>query len=223
MIKNSINRGKFEQACHYLNASMSFRMRHLLLLIFLGLISTFEANAIDRNSEQILHYKVLVNEEQKGHLEARIIRASEKDFSISLVTKLNVFFLNIISDIRLEYSKGVLVSASSTKHINGVRTEHTDVKRVNGSLHVTGSEIDDLKITTPVTFSVGRLYHDEPSGFKTILSERLGSNVEVHSIGYRSYELKQPDGTRNYFFYKDGVCMEMQTRMRGRKVRFILI
>lgn len=201
---------------------MSFRMRLYFLLIYLSLIVSTQAKAIERNSEQILHYKVLVNDEQKGHLEARIIRASEADFSISLVTKLNVFFLSIVSDIRLEYSKGVLVSASSTKHINGVRTEHTDVKRINGILHVTGSEIDDLKITQPVTFSVGRLYHDEPKGFKTILSERLGSQVEIHSIGYRAYELKQPDGTRNYFFYKDGICHEMQTRMRGKKVRFIL-
>ncbi|MEX1188697.1 MAG: DUF6134 family protein [Bacteroidia bacterium] len=169
-----------------------------------------------------MNYKVLVNEEHKGNLVARIIRQSENDFSIRLVTTLDVFFLNIVSDISLEYSNGKLKTAKSTKHINGVRTEHTEMSNANGKMLVQGSDIDDITLSDPVTFSVGRLYHDEPKGHKSILSERLGREVVINSIGVHAYELRQPDGTRNYFFYKQGVCIEMQTRMRGRKVRFIL-
>jgi hypothetical protein len=201
---------------------MNKKMRQLILILLLFSAGSQNVKALVRSNEQILNYKVLVNEELKGNLVAKIERESDKDFKISLVTTLDVFFLNIVSDINLEYSNGKLKQAKSSKHINGVRTEYTEMKQVNGKMIVKGSEIDDLSITSPVTFSVGRLYHCEPRGFSSIFSERLGSEVTISSIGRSAYELRQPDGTRNYFFYKQGVCSEMQTRMRGKKVRFVL-
>jgi hypothetical protein len=194
------------------------RLTTLLLLSFLLQTSS----AFSHIQEQVLNYKVLVNEELKGNLKAKITKQSNSDFSIRLTTSLSIFFLNIISDIQLEYQNGILVSANSTKHINGIQTEHTSVTQKPDHMLVTGSDIDDLRLTDPVSFSVGRLYHAEPEGYNSIFSERLGCKVLLNSIGSNAYELRQPNGARNYFFYKQGICIEMQTRMRGRKVRFVL-
>jgi hypothetical protein len=201
---------------------MSIQMRQIALLVFIILLSNTSLLALVKSQEQVLNYKVLVNEEPKGNLVAKISRDTDKDFKISLVTTLDVFFLKIVSDISLEYANGKLKQAKSSKHINGVRTEYTEMNQSNGKMVVKGSEIEDLSISYPVTFSVGRLYHYEPSGFNKIFSERLGSEVSINNIGRNSYELRQPDGTRNYFFYRQGICFEMQTRMRGKKVRFVL-
>lgn len=192
---------------------------------FLGLAFLMSLNSIafSMQQEQTLVYKVFVENEQKGTLNAKIIKHSSNDYDIRLTTSLKIFFFDIISDIQLQYKKGVLYASHSTKHVNGVQTEHTKVTNKNNYLLVTGSGLKEQKHTDPIPFSVGRLYHAEPKGFDSIFSERLGSKVNLSGIGPNAYELKQPDGTRNYFFYKDGICIEMQTRMRGRKVRFVLM
>lgn len=204
-----------------LQAKKNMQNRLILLMLFISVV--LPAKPADKPLEQVLHYKVLVEEEEKGRLEARIYTSAEGCFKISLVTRLEVFFLDIVSDIRLEYENGQLKTARSMKHINGVRTEYTEMISRNNRVMVSGSDVDDLTLSNPVTFSVGRLYHHEPSGESSILSERHGREVSIQTIGFHTYELKQPDGTRNYFFYNKGICKEMQTRMRGRKVRFVLL
>lgn len=192
--------------------------KRLFFSLFIACLSFTSYGATEKN----LTYKVLVSDELKGTLDARLIQESEKNFSIRLITTFEVFLLKIKSDIQLKYENGILVSAETSKHINGVRTEHTLVTNHFGVYKISGSDIDDLILTLPVTFSVGRLYHFEPIGHTKILSERLGKEVEVRTIGKHAYELRQPDGDRNYFFYKNGICSEMQTRMKGKAVRFVL-
>jgi hypothetical protein len=188
----------------------------ILLLLVLTSSSTFAT--VEKN----LIYKVLVSDEQKGNLDAKLIQENENTFSIRLITKFEVLFLHIKSDIQLRYENGTMVSAETSKYINGIRTEHTLVTNHYGTYKITGSDIDDLTLSVPVTFSVGRLYHFEPIGYSKMLSERLGKEVEIRTIGKHAYELRQPDGDRNYFFYKNGICNEMQTRMKGKAVRFVL-
>jgi len=197
--------------------SISFT-KTLFSLAFIACLHSASFGATERN----LVYKVLVSDEQKGNLDARLTQESESNFSIRLITKFEVFLLKIKSDIQLKYENGRLVSAETSKYINGVRTEHTVITNHYGVYKITGSDIDDLVITSAVTFSVGRLYHFEPIGHSKMLSERLGKEVEVRTIGKHAYELRQPDGDRNYFFYKNGICNEMQTRMKGKAVRFVL-
>jgi hypothetical protein len=168
------------------------------------------------------HYHVMVNAEKKGTLQAAISQTSEGNFDIKLLTTLSIFPLQIISEIKTSYRSGKMISAETKKTINGIRTEHTNIQVHSGKLMVSGSEIEEWEIAQPVIFSVGLLYHFEPKAQAKILSERLGANVDIHSIGLRSYELRQPDGVRNYFFYRNGVCFEMHTRMRGKEVKFIL-
>ena len=214
---NLYSRVYIETQCT-MNSSVSFFKATSLLILILA-FSSLNAQA---SVEKKLIYKVLVSDEQKGNLDAQLIQENEKDFSIRLITTFEVLFLRIKSDIQLRYENGTLVSAETSKHINGVRTEHTLVTNHYGTYKITGSDIDDLTLSVPVTFSVGRLYHFEPVGHSKMLSERLGKEVEIRTIGKHAYELRQPDGDRNYFFYKNGICNEMQTRMKGKAVRFVL-
>jgi hypothetical protein len=203
-------------------SAMKFKQRFFQLAFFMIFLLSVWGIHAQAATERKLMYKVLVSDEQKGNLDAQLIQENESTFSIRLITQFEVLFLNIKSDIQLRYENGKMVSAETSKYINGIRTEHTVVTNHYGTYKITGSDIDDLTLSVPVTFSVGRLYHFEPVGHSKMLSERLGKEVEIRTIGKHAYELRQPDGDRNYFFYKNGICNEMQTRMKGKAVRFVL-
>lgn len=187
----------------------------LFLLVYFLLSNSGEAAT--------LQYRILVEGEEHGHLTAVCNLQSNENFSLKLSTRLQFFLLRIESDIYVEFRNGMLLRAGFNKTINGIETENTVIVKKGNGLHLSGSDIDTHFINGNVVFSVGCLYHREPRSKDSILSERLGEKVLVTRIADSKYLLHLPDGQTNTYTYKNGICTSMQTRNRGKDVKFILI
>ncbi len=188
----------------------------LYLVLFLG-FSSLMVNG------QKLNYTVYVAGKNVGKLKAECTREPNNTFYIRLETRIHLPFKDIVSLIETRYSGNELVSSSSQKHINENLKEKITVTRQQNTYHlVNTSEKVNTYFPAPIDFSVGRLYHFMPQGLTTIFSERLGAFIPIKETKKGVFELIQPDGKKNTFVYKYGICTEMQTEMLACSVRFQL-
>ncbi len=201
--------------------------KHFFLLTLLFLLgsmpvkSHIRVNALPAHTQN-LRYTVYVSGSNRGTLRAQIIRLADKSFNIRLETKLHFPFTDVVSLIQVNYSAKGLESASSLKHINNDLKEEVYIRRVEGGYALKDLDGKDSRLLTEIPFSVGRLYHDEPVGMKELFSERLGAFVPIRTLKAGEYELIQPDGKKNVFVYRYGICTEMRTEMMACNVRFVL-
>jgi len=188
----------------------------ICLVLFLG----FSALMVNG---QKLNYTVYVAGKNVGKLKAECTKEANNTFYIRLETRIHLPFKDIVSLIEARYSGNELVSSSSQKHINDNLKEKITVTRQQNTYHlVNTSEKVNTYFPAPIDFSVGRLYHFMPQGLTTIFSERLGAFIPIKETKKDVFELIQPDGKKNTFVYKYGICTEMQTEMLAFSVRFQL-
>jgi hypothetical protein len=188
----------------------------IYLVMFLG----FSSLAVNG---QKLNYTVYVAGKNVGKLKAECTKEANNTFYIRLETRIHLPFKDIVSLIEARYSGNELVSSSSQKHINDNLKEKITVTRQQNTYHlVNTSEKVNTYFPAPIDFSVGKLYHFMPQGLTSIFSERLGAFIPIKETKKGVFELIQPDGKKNTFVYKYGICTEMQTEMLACSVRFQL-
>ncbi len=188
----------------------------IYLVMFFG-FSTLAVNG------QKLNYTVYVAGKNVGKLKAECTKEANNSFYIRLETRIHLPFKDIVSLIETRYSGNELVSSSSQKHINDNLKEKITVTRQQNTYHlVNASEKVNTYFPAPIDFSVGKLYHFMPQGLTSIFSERLGAFIPIKETKKGVFELIQPDGKKNTFVYKYGICTEMQTEMLACSVRFQL-
>lgn len=195
--------------------------RTLLVFAIASSLSSSALKAIPVHTQR-LHYKVYVSGKDRGSLHADITRQADASFQIRLETRLHFPFTDVVSLIQVNYSAKGLEHASSMKHINNDLKEKFITQRVNGGYSLTDVDGNNSQFKQEIPFSVGRLYHDEPVGRSEIFSERLGAFVPLRTLQKGEYELVQPDGKKNVFVYRYGICTEMRTEMMACNVRFVL-
>jgi hypothetical protein len=193
-------------------------------LIIVVLTSSYKAprKEVANDFTQNLTYTVYVSGSKRGTLHAQLIRSTDKSYKIRLETKIHFPFTDVLSLIQVNYTTSGLESASSFKKINNHVNEQISLQKTNGGYILTNDAGQKNRIITQIPFSVGRLYHHEPLGMKELFSERLGAFVPIKNLREGEYELIQPDGKKNVFVYRYGICTEMRTEMMACNVRFVL-
>ena len=194
-------------------------------LIFITLLtSSFKEphRKYPNDHSQNLTYTVYVSGNKRGTLHAQLIRATDKSYKIRLETNIHFPFTNVLSLIQVNYSATGLENASSFKKINNHVNEKISLQKTNGGYLLTDDAGKQIRILAQIPFSVGRLYHNEPHGLKELFSERLGAFLTIKNLREGEYELIQPDGKKNVYVYRYGICTEMRTEMMACNVRFVL-
>jgi hypothetical protein len=208
----------------FLNTNSRFFKILMSTLIIVVLTSSYKAprKEVANDFTQNLNYTVYVSGSKRGTLHAQLIRSADKSFKIRLETNIHFPFTDVLSLIQVNYTTSGLQSASSFKKINNHVNEQISLQKTTGGYILTNDAGQKNRIITQIPFSVGRLYHNEPLGMKELFSERLGTFVPIKNLREGEYELIQPDGKKNVFVYRYGICTEMRTEMMGCNVRFVL-
>jgi hypothetical protein len=208
----------------FLNTNSRFFNILMSTLIIVVLTSSYKAprKEVVNDFTQNLTYTVYVSGSKRGTLHAQLIKSADRSFKIRLETNIHFPFTDVLSLIQVNYTTSGLESASSFKKINSHVNEQISLQKTNGGYILTNDAGQKNRIITQIPFSVGRLYHHEPLGMKELFSERLGAFVPIKNLREGEYELIQPNGKKNVFVYRYGICTEMRTEMMACNVRFVL-
>lgn len=170
---------------------------------------------------QDLNYQILFGDKQVGTLTVQPTNFKDDTFSITMEANMSFPLMDINSVAEAKYSNDKLLKATNVQKVNGKVRESSKVT-CNGDHYLVHVDKESHTLREEVRYSVAMLYHFEPKGVKKVFSERFGEFSSIKEIAPNQYELQTPDGKKNKYTYKNGVCIKMETNHLLSKVTFRL-
>jgi hypothetical protein len=175
-----------------------------------GLIIFF--NCSTHAQSLILNYKVVQNSKVIGW-----IKLEKKDsgdaYRLLFDCETKKRFLILITVIEKQQSlfrNGIMMQSSVYRKINN------DIKVNKRTTHKAGYyEINNkshLKLikTDVINYNQLSMYFFEPVNINGFYSELFDAHIFIKKIQAHAYEIELPDGTKNVYYYKNGICSKVK-------------
>lgn len=124
---------------------------------------------------------------------------SQASFRIIAKIELDYYFENV-------FSNGVLVKGISKHSMNNKLKSSSSIKWDGKKYLATVDEQEVNLDRQAVKTSMTSMYYQEPVGLKEIFSERYAVYCSIKPVSPNKYELTLPNGNKNYYTYKGGIC-----------------
>lgn len=158
--------------------------------------------------ESIFEYEMIRNNKVIGYTIVRGKQVKGKvTYRISSVIRINLLkdFL-IKADEEAVYEKGIMVSSSVLRTINGDIKEKNQTRLIDSIYQIEeDGKKKQIKIGL-VNQSIFSLYLNEPIGKKLIYSDNYHRWLQINPIGLHSYKITLPDGNYTHYHFHNGIC-----------------
>jgi hypothetical protein len=195
-----------------------FQKRFLLITIIVSI------HCICVAQSQTLKYKVVQNNNVIGWLKLEkrdSVNTSVITFS-SEIKKRFLLLFTIIETQEVFFQNGVMM------HSHVYRKVNSDVK-VNKRTTYAGNhyEVTKGKSSTQVnlgniTYNQLSLYFFEPVNIKQVYSDNYERYLKIEKTGTEFYTMELPEGNKNYYYYKNGICSKVKVEQSLFTVEFLL-
>jgi len=192
------------------------------LLLILVLITTLSHTPAAQS--QILNYKVVQNNsvigwlklERKDSLNSSLITSSSE------IKKRFLLLFTIIENQEVLFQNGMMMRSYVYRKVN------SDIK-VNKRTTYTGNhyEVKKGKFLTlinlsSITYNQLSLYFFEPVNVREVYSDNYERYLKIEKTGNEFYTMELPEGNKNYYYYKNGVCSKVKVEQSLFTIEFIL-
>jgi len=118
------------------------------------------------------------------------------------------FLFTIIAFAKEEavYKNGILLYSSVYRKRNGVERTNKQTRLWGYEYLITNGNKTEVTKNYPIRFSLLSMYSYEPKQINRVYSDFFQTYVPVEKISESRYKVSLPDGSYNYYNYKDGVC-----------------
>ena len=172
----------------------------------------------------VLNYKVVQNNKVIGWM-----KLEKKDSTdtyrllFDCVTKKRLLILiTIVEKQQSCFKNGILMQSSVYRKINN------DIKVNKLTTHKTGyyeinnkSKRKQLK-TDAINYNQLSMYFLEPENMNSFYSELFDAYITIKKIQTHNYEIELPDGNKNCYYYKNGICNRVKINSTLFTAEFIL-
>ncbi len=185
------------------------------------LISTTETAQAQPNS---LNYKVVLGGSDIGVI--NIIRKTNLNstvYSLSCEVRKRIIWLYTVSEKQeSEFSQTKLIRSDCFRKVNGK-------VKVNKQLTLTstGYQVKDGQSVSKLNYSnindnMLTIYFQEPTNLKSVYSDNFQQFLDIQQQGNSEYKIVLPDGNKNYYTYKNGICTKVKAEHSLFSVELIL-
>lgn len=190
--------------------------RYFLILLFIWL------QIICYSQE--LTYDILWKGDTIGTLVAQ--QYDSASFAIySIESDVSIWMLgrkNLKNTSKSTYDGNDLINTQACYYKNDVlketnRTQLTDNMYL---VHHLEKKRED-EVDSPHSYSICRLYFDEPKALDQVYSERHCKLLQLKRKGSNSYELTKPDGRLNTYTFEEGICQEVKVETFWATIYFV--
>lgn len=109
----------------------------------------------------------------------------------------------------VRYQDGKILSSDYTQLESNVLTKWNKIRLVGGKL-VVESNKGKRVLTDRPTFSVLKLYFDNPDGMTQVFSEAEAAYVPMKHLDENTIQVKNSDGTSGVYFYENGAIKRLE-------------
>jgi hypothetical protein len=159
---------------------------------------------------QSLKYALIVNNKNIGHvLASQTKEANYITYKIQSRAKVDIF-ISFMNDFLMNttFKDGVMQESFTERRVNEAVTDYCKIRYEDNIYHIDYKKQKKYLKDYKLQFTVACLYFNEPKGLKTVFSESYGSFLPIKEVGPQKYELTLPTGQKNFYMYKDGICIE---------------
>lgn len=161
---------------------------------------------------QVMIYDVIKGSKNIGSVTVEISNENEQvKYRINSTVKFKILFsFEVIYQMEEKFYEGKLTWGKAHNTLNDRMQKESEILSQGDAGYVVtidgiASDLDDKQIT----YSVSRLYTDEPVGKTRVFSQSFGRYLTLEKTDDHTYELTSPDGT-NYYTYENGICKEVK-------------
>lgn len=172
----------------------------------------------------ILNYKVVQNNNTIGW-----IKLEKKDSTdayqllFSCETKKRILILiTIIEKQQSFFRDGIMIQSSVYRKINNdikvnkLTTYKTNYYEINNK-----NNLMQLKLNA-ISYNQLSLYFFEPVNISEVYSEHYDKYFSIKKMQVGCYVVEYPDGSKNYYYYKNGVCIKVKVERSLFTAEFVL-
>ncbi|MEL6558385.1 MAG: DUF6134 family protein [Bacteroidota bacterium] len=161
---------------------------------------------------QLIVYDVVKGSKKIGNVTLEISNENEQvKYHITSLVKFKILFSFAIKyQMEEKFYDGKLTWGKAHNTLNGRMQKESEIYLNDHGNYIV--KIDDVASTTnekEITYSISKLYTDEPVGKTAVFSQSFGRYLPLTKTGDHTYELESPDGT-NYYTYENGICKEVK-------------
>ncbi len=160
---------------------------------------------------QELMYTITWRDDSIGYLKAEREQIQDNEYyNINSDTEFNILFsFSLNYKYENEYRNGRLYSASANNSLNQKERDQSSIIWQNDHYLLRVNDKSEKVENQKITFTVSKLFFNEPVGIDTIFSERFGKFLALEKLEQNKYILTKPDGRENIYFYDNGICSKV--------------
>ncbi len=174
--------------------------------IFLFIILlVFAVTAYSQN--KLLNYQILRKGNKVGVLRFTETISGEMDYlemESDVKTKLLFIFIAHIREDAI-YKNGILFRSSIYRLLNGNEKVNKQHQADNRQYIIYKGKDSEVTRIYPITYNMLSLYSKEPENIGKAYSDNFESFLTIQKVDVHKYKITLPDGSYNYYCYKDGL------------------
>jgi hypothetical protein len=180
----------------------------IVAYLLAGLIVVKSLKAQDEQ----LNYSVYRNDAKVGALQVQChLSPGKVHYKLESTVKTRFIILfNASAKEESIFENGRMVFSSIYRKVNGHEKVNRKTELHNNLYMVSDFSSVQTKKSFVVPLNTHGLYFREPSGYGTVYSENFQRLLPVIQKGDHAYELDLPDGSVNTYYYRDGICFQIE-------------
>lgn len=163
---------------------------------------------------------------QNKSLTYQIVRNGDKvgTLRFSETTSAGMDYLKMESDVKTRfiftftahaneeavYHNGVLLHSSIYRQMNGNEKANKQHQVDDRQYIIHKGKITEVTKNYPITYNMLSLYSKEPENVKTVYSDNFEAFLAIQTSEPHKYKIILPDGNYNYYYYKDGILVQVE-------------
>ncbi|MES1216960.1 MAG: DUF6134 family protein [Bacteroidota bacterium] len=176
-----------------------------ILSIFLIVSITLKAQNMQAT------YNIIRNGNIAGQLKfQRVVKNDSIFLKTESEAKANFLFtINTYSKEEAIYKNGILLYSSIYRKRNGSEKANKQTRLKDYKYHITTRDKTEVIRSYPIRNNLLSMYCSEPKSASSVYSDFFQQYVPLEKVADSKYKISFPDGNYNYYYYKDGICLEV--------------
>ncbi|HSB92526.1 MAG TPA: DUF6134 family protein [Flavitalea sp.] len=170
------------------------------------------------------HYQVFRNKDQIGSVSITETHDKERrtiELQSSIKAKM-VITVSVCTREKTMLEDQRIVFAESRKKINGNDEVARKLTSQGNGYEFVGNRKQVQLDSTPIYNNTVSLFVNEPTRSMAVFADTFNRMLELKRISEHTYLLELPDGNRNTYLYKDGICHEVKLDHKFFSARIVL-
>jgi len=176
------------------------------------------------NAQQTKMYDVIRNDNKVGTLKTSSVNTSmgQMYYIESFVKVWVVINIKVNYNQSNIYKDGVLRQGAVIRTVNGSTKMNNNILWQPGGGYIClKKDGDTVRHKEEIKYSTAMLYFAEPINLSRVYSEGALAFIPIKKTEDHTYELTLIDGNKNYYTYKNGVCVKVKAETDHGTVYFV--